>query len=138
MPGLSFPIRFECTNCKSRTVVKQPNALGLYANPRGTNAVEIALQKRGRIRNDIKGLLLPGLRRRERSNSPLTVSDFAMSDLDDANPYSNPKLREAFRWGWKAWIRDEPRPTDELYRESEKGQAWMDGYEAAEEQGATK
>lgn len=60
-----------------------------------------------------------------------------MPDLDDANPYDDPKLREAFRWGWKASVRGEPRPTDELYEESEKGRAWMDGYEAAEEQSAT-
>lgn len=60
-----------------------------------------------------------------------------MSDLDDASPHDDPKLRVAFRWEWKAWVRGEARPTDELYKESERGQAWMDGYEAAKEQNAT-
>lgn len=54
--------------------------------------------------------------------------------MEDQNPYDNPALREAFRRGWKAWVRGEARYVDEIYKDSERGQAWIEGFEAAEEQ----
>lgn len=57
MPGLNYPFVFECSGCGAETIVKRPDARDLHVNPDSINAVEIVLQKRGWLRDDIKGLI---------------------------------------------------------------------------------
>lgn len=57
MPELSYPVRFECANCERETIVEESAVRTLHTNPWGINAVEIVLQKRGWVRDDIRGLL---------------------------------------------------------------------------------
>mgnify|MGYP006297012551 CR=1 FL=1 len=57
MPDRSFPLVYECANCGRQTTLTQEDTGELYVNPRGINAVEITLQRRGWVRDDIKGLL---------------------------------------------------------------------------------
>ena len=62
MTGLSYPFVYECKNCGEQTTIERENVKDLH----GLNAREIALQRRGWARDDIKGVsLLPELRRRQ-------------------------------------------------------------------------
>lgn len=56
---------------------------------------------------------------------------------DDQNPYDDPTLHEGWRRGWQAWVEGKPRRAQLVSEESEMADAWMDGYEAAEEQEAS-
>jgi hypothetical protein len=57
MPGLSYPFVYECTNCGAETTIERADARQLHTNPDSINALEIILQERGWLRDDIKGLL---------------------------------------------------------------------------------
>lgn len=57
MPGLSYPFVYECSNCEAETTVKRSDARDLHTNPDSMNAVEIVLQQRGWLRDEIKGVL---------------------------------------------------------------------------------
>jgi hypothetical protein len=46
-------------------------------------------------------------------------------------PYDDPGLREAFRRGWRACLRGKPRPEEQLFGAGKRGEAWIEGYEAA-------
>jgi hypothetical protein len=57
MPGLSYPFVYECSNCDAETTVERSDARDLHTNPDSFNAVEIVLQRRGWLRDDIDGVL---------------------------------------------------------------------------------
>jgi hypothetical protein len=57
MPGLSYPFVYECSNCDRETTVERVDARDLHTNPDSINALEIVLQQRGWLRDELKGLL---------------------------------------------------------------------------------
>ncbi len=57
MPGLSYPFVYECTNCGEETTITRPEARDLAINPDSFDAVEIVLQQRGWLRDEINDLL---------------------------------------------------------------------------------
>lgn len=57
MPGPGYPFAYECENCNEEITVTRENARDPATNPDSINALETALQKRGWLRDDIKGLL---------------------------------------------------------------------------------
>jgi hypothetical protein len=50
---------------------------------------------------------------------------------EDKIPYDDPSLRSTFRRGWKACLKGEPRPEEQLFRAGRRAEAWVKGYEAA-------
>lgn len=52
----------------------------------------------------------------------------------DANPYADPTLREAWRPGFQAWVRGEPRLYGQVFDDEDTAWAWLEGYTVAEGQ----
>ncbi len=57
MPGLSYPFVYECTECGEETTITRTEARDLAINPDSINALEIVLQGRGWLRDEMEGLL---------------------------------------------------------------------------------
>ena len=57
MPGPDYPFDFVCAGCGKEITVEQSDARDLAPNPDSTDAVEIVLEQRGWLQNDIDGRL---------------------------------------------------------------------------------
>lgn len=57
MSGFSYPLAYECSNCDNETTVDWADIHDLPKTLATRGAIEVALQKRGWRRDDIKGLL---------------------------------------------------------------------------------
>jgi hypothetical protein len=57
MPGLSYPFVYECSGCGNETTVTRDDARGLYPDPDSLNAVDVVLEQRGWMRDEIEELL---------------------------------------------------------------------------------
>jgi hypothetical protein len=57
MPGPTYPSAFKCFNCDTETTVERSDARELAPNPDSTGAVEIVLEQRGWLQDDIDGRL---------------------------------------------------------------------------------
>jgi hypothetical protein len=66
MPGLDYPFVFECSNCSAETTVERSDAHGLHPDPNNLHAIDMVLEDRGWVRDDIDQLIFcPGCRPRE-------------------------------------------------------------------------
>jgi hypothetical protein len=57
MSRLDYPLTYECANCDRETTVEREDLRTLHTNPQSINALEIVLQRRGWLRDDLDGLL---------------------------------------------------------------------------------
>jgi len=57
MHGLDYPITYESTNCDEEIVVEHEDVRALHLNPHFVNIIEIVLQSRGWLRDDIEEYL---------------------------------------------------------------------------------
>lgn len=58
MPHLSYPFLFECTNCETETAVRRSEAQNLNHDPESMDAVLMALDDQGWLRDEEEQLLL--------------------------------------------------------------------------------
>jgi hypothetical protein len=60
-PCPHYPFAFKCAGCDEETTVERSDARGLAPNPDSMSAVEIVLDERGWLQDEIDGrLLCPG------------------------------------------------------------------------------
>ena len=57
MPGLSYPFVHECCGCDREATITRGNARGLYPKPNPSNATEVVLEQRGRMRGEMEEML---------------------------------------------------------------------------------
>ena len=57
MPGLSYPFVYECSNCGAKTTVTRDDARGLHPDPDSLDALDVVLEQRGWMRDELEGLL---------------------------------------------------------------------------------
>ena len=54
MPSPSYPFAYKRSNCDQETNITRTDASGLYPDPNSSNAVEVVLEQRGRMRGELE------------------------------------------------------------------------------------